>query len=252
MKRPAAALVCAGGVSQSFLARWPSVLATLGPVKSSSLRVARRLSNSLRAGHAIEQVSALRGCELIWIAVPEDALDRAVSELRDLENSLIVVCDSRRGSDSFDAGLRLATLNAADPEERIFAAEGHADVMRQLRSVTAQERRKLIEMRPATKPLFFAGIHLAAHLILPSYSAAVEGLRAAGFSRADAARVAQALATRAVRSYSKAGKKAWSPAAAGSLRDALEDDVTSIRTVDPDVAGVYAASIEQALRYFGT
>ena len=175
-----------------------------------------------------------------------------MSELRDLENSLIVVCDSRRGSDSFDAGLRLATLNAADPEERIFAAEGHADVMRQLRSVTAQERRKLIEMRPATKPLFFAGIHLAAHLILPSYSAAVEGLRAAGFSRADAARVAQALATRAVRSYSKAGKKAWSPAAAGSLRDALEDDVTSIRTVDPDVAGVYAASIEQALRYFGT
>ncbi|HWZ31388.1 MAG TPA: hypothetical protein VNX18_08650 [Bryobacteraceae bacterium] len=252
MKRRPAGLVCAGGVSNSFLARWPSVLATLGPVKSSSLRVARRLSNSLRAGQAVEHISALRGCELIWMVVPEDALDRTVSELRCLQDSLLVVCDSRRVSDSFDTSLRLATLNAADPEERVFAAEGHADVLRRLRSVTAQERRKLIEMRPAAKPVFFAGIHLAAHLILPGYSAAVEGLRAAGFSRADAARVAQALATRAVRSYGKAGKKAWSPAAAGALRDALEDDVNTIRTVDPGVAGVYAASIEQALRYFGT
>jgi hypothetical protein len=251
MKRASAGLICAGGITQSFVARLPSVLAAVGPVKSVSFRVARRLANSLRVGHAVEDSFALRDCESIWIAVPEAMLDGTIAELRHLPRKQIVVCDSRRDSHSLKMnGARVATLNAVDTGERILAAEGHPDVLRLLRRVSTREHRKLIELRASSKPLFFAGINLASQLILPPFSAAVESLRAAGFPRAEATRTAEALGSRALRAYSKAGRKAWSPGAAPVLQEALEQDLNVIRSAEPGIAEVYAAAIAQALRYF--
>src|SRR5580704_9596730 len=77
----AAGLISAGGVAQSFLVRLPSLLASIGPVKAASLRVARRISNSLCVGHAVEHYSDLEKCRLIWIAVPDAALDRVMHDL---------------------------------------------------------------------------------------------------------------------------------------------------------------------------
>ena len=74
-------LVGAGGVTRSFLARMPKSLATLGPIKAASFRVARRLSNTLRAGYAVSDYAALQPCTLIWLAVPDPMLDRVVRDL---------------------------------------------------------------------------------------------------------------------------------------------------------------------------
>ena len=54
-------LVCAGGVSRSFLAGLPTLLSTFGPVVASSLRVARRMSNLLKAGKPAADSSAAVG-----------------------------------------------------------------------------------------------------------------------------------------------------------------------------------------------
>ena len=59
MSRRATGLICAGGVSGSILARLPSVLAAVGPVLSSSQRIARRTANSLRAGRGEGDLFAL-------------------------------------------------------------------------------------------------------------------------------------------------------------------------------------------------
>ncbi len=251
-------LVGAGGVSRSFLARLPVLLANLGPVKAASLRVARRLVNSLRAGRAVADYSALGPCDLIWIAVPDSMLLSVVSELAaqvPIQGKMVVVCGSTRDSlwpSPLGTGhARVASLNAIEESgERAFISEGHPDVMRELRRLAAAEQRKLIPIRPAAKALYLAGINFATCLVLPWIAAAVESLRAAGFSRAEATSVVATLGARSLRAYGKSGRKAWSPRAAPELHRAVERDLEIIRSVDPRLAILYAEGIEQALSYF--
>jgi predicted short-subunit dehydrogenase-like oxidoreductase (DUF2520 family) len=252
-----AGLISAGGVSQSFLVRLPSLLAGIGLVKAASFRVARRLSNSLRAGHAVEHYSDLEKCRLIWIAVPEAALDRVMHDLAlhvTAAEKMVVLCssnfDSLRPSPLRVAGACVGSLNALDPEARTLIAEGHPDVVRLLRKIAISDKRKLIEIRPAAKCLYLAGVHLSAHLVLPWIAAALESFRAAGFSRAEAAEAMVNLAGRSVRAYGKAGRKAWSATDASNLRTALDRDLEAIRAADARLAALYSAGIAQALRYF--
>ncbi len=251
------ALVCAGGVGRSFVARMPSLLRSVGPVKAASLRVARRIANTLHAGRAVEAYSSLDGADLIWIAVPEAALDRITREVASetaISGAMIVLCATWR--DSFcpgplrNLGTPVATLDAIDPDERTLVAEGHAGVLKKLRRVAAAEGRKLIEIQPGSKTRYLAGVHLAANLALPYFAAAVETLRATGFSRAEAVRVIETLGTRSLRAYGKAGRKAWNRATAFDLRQSLKRDLDCIRPADPPLAELYRHGIEQALRYF--
>lgn len=255
---PVMGLVAAGGVSRSFLARMPVLLSGLGPVKGASFRVARRIANSLRAGDAVMNYAALAPCDLIWIAVPEAGLDRVSRDLAlaaPLAGKIAILCGSTR--DSFwpgpllAGGALVATLNCVEESsERLFVAEGDPAAMRVLRRVIAAEKRRLIELRAASKALYLSGVHLATHLLLPWIAASVESLRDAGLSRVEATHLANVLGSRALRAYAKAGPKAWSPGAAGLLRLSIARDLDTIRGVDPKLAALYSNGIEQALRYF--
>jgi hypothetical protein len=252
-----AGLISAGGVAQSFLVRLPSLLSGIGPVKAASFRVARRISNSLRAGHAVEHYSDLEKCRLIWIAVPEASLDRVMHDLAShvpAAGKLVVLCgsnfDSLRPTPLRVAGALLGSLNAMDPDAHTLIAEGHPDVIRLLRKIAILDKRKLIEIRPAAKCLYLAGVHLAAHLVLPWIAAALESFRAAGFSRAAAADAVVNLAGHSVRAYGKAGRKIWSAAVASNLRSALERDLDAVHATDARLSALYSAGIAQTLRYF--
>ncbi len=255
---PIMGLIGAGGVNRSFLSRMPVLLGGMGPVKAASFRVARRIANTLRAGKAVKSYAALAPCHLIWIAVPDAGLDRVSKDLAaatPLAGKVAVLCGSTQ--DSFwpspllAGGARVVTLNCVDESgERLFVAEGDPAAMRELRRVITAEKRKLIELRAASKALYFSGVHLATHLLLPWIAASVESLRDAGLSRTEATAVANALGARALRAYAKAGPKAWSPAAAERLRLSISRDLDTIRGVDPRLAGLYADGVQQALRYF--
>jgi hypothetical protein len=242
MKRKRAGLVCAGGVTQSFVARLPAWLSSLGPVKAPNYGVARRMVNSLRAGRAVKDYSALSACDAIWIVAPESALDGIVAELP--PGIPVVVCDTPRDSSRVPA-TRAATIHAMPPDERTLVTEGDPDVIRYLRRVATADRRKLIEIPPASKPLLLAGMNLATHIALPWIAAAVESLRAAGFSRSEATRVVEEVGGRTLRSYAKAGAKAWSPMAERELRRALDVDLGDRRLAD-----LYRSGIRRALQFF--
>jgi predicted short-subunit dehydrogenase-like oxidoreductase (DUF2520 family) len=251
-------LVGAGGVTRSFLARMPKSLAALGPIKAASFRVARRISNTLRAGYAVSDYAALQPCTLIWLAVPDLMLDSVVRDLSThtpLSGTLVVLCDSVR--DSFwlsplrTVGARVASLNAVlESNERTFVAEGDPGAVEELRRMTAAEKRKLIELRPASKALYFSGVHLATHLLLPWIAGSVESLRAAGLTRVEATQMAEAMGTRTLRAYGKAGRKAWNRDTALNLLRSLEVDLETIRAADPRLASLYAQGLEQALAFF--
>jgi hypothetical protein len=237
VKARRAGLVCAGGVTQSFVARMPALLASIGPLKATSYRVARRISNSLHAGRAVESYSALAACRAIWIVAPESAIDKIAAELP--PGIPAIVCNTSR------VFARAATVHAIPPDEQTLVAEGDADAIRYLRRVAAADRRKLIEIPTASKPLFLAGVNLATHIALPWIAAAVESLRAAGFSRIQATRLVEELGGRTLRSYAKAGAKAWSPAAEAELRRAMDANLP-----DPRLSEVYRHGIRRALQFF--
>ena len=243
MKAKRAGLICAGGVTQSFVARLPALLSSLGPLKAGSYRVARRIANSLHAGRAVESYSALAACGAIWIVAPESAIDRIAAELP--PGIPVIVCDTTRDSSRIPSA-RAATLHAIPADEQMLVAEGHADAIRYLRRVAAADRRKLIEMPASSKPLFLAGVNLATYIALPWIAAAVESLRAAGFSRIQATRVVEELGDRTLRSYAKAGNKAWSPVAETELRRVLDANLPDAR-----LANFYRSGIRRALKFFG-
>jgi hypothetical protein len=256
-------LVCTGGLSQSFLTRMPTLLERLGPIKGCSFRISRQISNTLRAGYAASHYSALESCRMIWISVPESSLDRILRDLvaqtplrkAPFTKTMVVLYNCARDtltpSPLHGTGARVASLNPVpDSQERIFVAEGHRETIRALRALLAQDKRKLIRLEPATKPLFFGGIHLSAALLLPWIAAGMECLRAAGFTRAEAAMVCELLGIRALRKYGKAGAKAWNRQIGDALRRALEHDLVSIRSSDPRLADLYERGIHVALSHF--
>jgi hypothetical protein len=255
---PVVGMIAAGGVSRSFLARMPVLLSRMGPVKAASFRVARRIANTLRSGEAVVNYTALAPCDVIWIAVPDSGVDRVSRDLAaatPIAGKIAVLCGSTR--DSFwpgpllAGGALVATLNCVEESnERVFVAEGDPVAMRELRRLVAAEKRKLIELRAASKALYLSGVHLATHLLLPWIAASVESLRDAGLSRVEATHLSNALGSRALRAYAKAGPKAWSPTAADRLRLSITRDLDTIRGVDPKLAALYADGVAQALRYF--
>ncbi|MDP9113566.1 MAG: DUF2520 domain-containing protein [Acidobacteriota bacterium] len=253
-----AGLVGAGGVNQSFVARMPALLEQLGPVKGSSLKVSRRIANGLHAGVGVGDYRALAPCDFIWICAPEILLDALASQLaasQPLAGKTIVLCDVLRDSlwpgALRMAGARIATLNCL-PEslEQKFVAEGHPRALAELRKLLARDRRRLIEIRPAAKPLYLAGVHLASHLLLPWIAGATESLRSAGFARSEAVSAVEALGERTLRAYGKAGNKAWNCAAAEQLRRAVDKDFDTLLQADARLAALFSDGGERMLRYF--
>ena len=254
-------LVCAGTVGQSFLARMPALLRHLGPIKTSSFRASRRVVNTLRAGRAVSHHSALESCTLILVLVPEARLNRTLEDLvagtpiRKPSSNMVVLCECVRDSltpGPLDGkGARVATLNAIpDSGEQMFVAEGHPATVRHLRGLLAESRRKLIGLKPGTKPLFFAGVHAGAPLLLPWIAAGIASLRAAGFSRQEAAQVAEILGILALHKYARAGAKAWNRITEAELRCALENAVPEIRVQHTRLADLYEQGIRLALSQF--
>ena len=258
MKLQGMGLVCTGGVTHSFLARLPSVLGRLGPVKASSFRIARQISHTLRAGQAASHYSALEPCRVVCFAVPDASLDRTLRDFTaqtPIHNTMVVLCESGRESGSLGSlkstSARVASLHAV-PESRegMFVAEGHPETVRAIRGLLAEDDRKLIELKCGAKPLFFAGIHFASPLLLPWIAAAVESLRASGLMRAEAVAVGEHLGARMLHRYAKAGERVWNRKTAAGLRRALEHDLEAIRRVDPRLPELYEKGIRIALGRF--
>jgi hypothetical protein len=251
-------LVCTGSATRSFVARMPAVLARLGPIKASSFRVARQISRSLRAGQAVSHYSVLESCPIVWFAVPDTVMNRTLRDFMAqtaIRDNMIVLCDCEReigeAARLARAGARVASLNPIpEPRDRSFVAEGHPETVRTLRRLLAEDDRKLIELRAGMKPLFFAGIRFSAPLLMPWIASAIESLRAAGLSRADAVAVVEHIGTRTLRRYIKAGDRAWNRQTAGGLRHALEYDLEAVRGQDPRLSELYAKAIRIAIEKF--
>jgi hypothetical protein len=251
---PSMGLVVAGGLYQVFLSKMPRLLGQLGPLKASSFSVARRLVNSLHGGYAVSHYAAMEQCSLIWIAVPEDTLERVVRDLAaqmPVHRTMVVLCDMERASSWPNplrvAGARMASVNVVgDAREGLLTGEGDPDTLRVLHRVFAQERRRFLELLPDTKASFFAGIEMATRLLLPWIDASMTCFRAAGLTRSQATELMESLSGRTARAYARSGRKAWNRRSDASLGKTRERDMEAIAAVST----LYAEGVRLSLAHF--
>jgi predicted short-subunit dehydrogenase-like oxidoreductase (DUF2520 family) len=221
-------LVVEGNSTNSVVLRLPHLGEELGPIKSTGLRVARRLSNFLHAGYPVSTYQQLQKSRLILVRAPDAAVPRIVSDLRasqlDLKAISFVFCETWLMTDSFaqlsQVGASIATLVAVpSTRHQWFILDGDTSAVRQARRLLQQSDARALEIRPGTKALYFGAELLARAIPIPLFAAAQYALREAGISGNHLYTVLEDLCLRMYKDFSKGPRVSWG----GPLNDCSPD-----------------------------
>lgn len=240
-------LIAEGSSITSAVLRLPNLADELGPVKTAALRSARRLSNLLHAGYPVSGYKDLAAARLVLMRVPDSAVPRIVEELCDsslvLKNLSFVLCESWLASDVLEPlqarGASVATLVAVPCSgKNCFAVEGQTGAVRQIRRILDHNAARTWELRPGTKPLYFAAELLAMAVPLPLFLPAQQALRITGISGTHLHIALEEMAREMLKDLSKGGRVSWggplnecSAATANRYLEILRHDYPAIADV---------------------
>lgn len=254
-----AALLAAGKTRDSFLRRVPRLDVKLGPVRSTSFRLASRISNLLGAGYPVGHLNDFASCRVILVSMPESWLPSIVDELLeapwDWKAKTVLLCNSESDSSVLD---KLAFVGAATGsltpvegfDDRLFVAEGQSKAIRMARIFVGGPDVRVISMEPGRKALYSAGINFATGLALPLLAASVETLRACGIHHNEAQMIADRLFQRTLRSYMKAGRRAWEGPLLVQDQQAIRRQVQALFLTSPQLAGYFYENALQIAQLF--
>lgn len=244
-KRLPLGLVVEGSSTNSTLLRLPSVAEELGPVKSATVRVARRLSNFLKAGYAVAQYEDLQVARVILLRVPDSTVARIVSEMCDsglqFKDLSFVLCESWLNSDVLqplaDRGATVATVvSVPSVRQKWFVAEGQLSAVRQVRRFIERNEGSTFELRPGTKPLYFAAQLLVTALPVPLFFDAQQALRSSGISGNHLYTLLDEMSREMFRSFANGARATWG----GPLTECSEETATrylsAVRESQPQIA----------------
>jgi predicted short-subunit dehydrogenase-like oxidoreductase (DUF2520 family) len=248
-------LVVEGNATSSLILRLPSMVEELGPIKAGALRVARRLSNFLRAGYAVGKYDDLQTARTILLRVPDAALPRIIDELcasdLDLKDLAFVLCESCLSTAALAAlekrGAWTATLAPVPTLRKSwFVVEGHSTVLRHLRRFLERNEARAFELRPGAKPLYFAAQIFATMLPMELFAGAQQALRSAGISGNHLHELLEEMSLEMFRSFSNGVRIAWPGAKSGCSPATYLDYLDRLRHTYPQIA----ASLDEHLRIF--
>lgn len=253
------ALVGMGKIAASCAGRLPRLATHLGPVQASSLRVASRMVNLLRAGYPVIDAEAFADSRMILVCVPDAAVDRWVSELDsariDWRNRIVILADSMHDSHALlplaERGALTASINPLHGiGDDVYIAEGSKKAIDEFRRTLLPASARVVRLNGGGKPLFLAAVTLAA---LPVYVgvAAGECLRAAGIPVRQSRAILRTLMMQAVRGYVKAGVKATGSEWDSAHWTALRRQVSALHIVRPQAADFLVAVLSHARKIEG-
>ena len=211
-------LVVEGNSASSAVLRLPKLPEEVGPVKAGAFRVARRLSNTLRAGYAVAEYEELQAAKLVFLRVPDAVVPRIVAELCASELVLkglsFVLCESWLTTSALDPlrarGASVATLlGLPSTHPKWFIVEGQIAAVRQTRRFLEDNEVRSAEIRPDTKELYFAAELLTTALPMPLLLAAQQALRGTGLSGHYLSDVLQEMVQKLLRDFLNGGRGSW-------------------------------------------
>ena len=250
-------LVAEGNATSSLVLRLPSISEDLGPVKAGVLRVARRLSNFLRAGYAVNSYEDLHSARLIFLRVPDAVLPRILSELcaseLELKDVSFVLCESCLSTSSLKPlhtrGALTATIAPVQtPRKSWFVIEGQSTAVRQTRKFLQRNGARVLELRPGTKPLYFAAQLLATAFPVQLFVAAQQSLRAAGIAGNHLYELLDEMSFEMFRSFANGARFAWPEGRTGCPAEIAFEYLDCLRTHYPAIAAVLDEQFASTLR----
>ena len=238
-KARSVALLGAGNFTDSFVSKFHWLSDRLGPVKSTSFRLASRIANSLRAGYPVKDYTEFHSCETLLVYVPDELLPGMLVDLAsaglDFRGKAVVLC-----STWLDSGeLReLTALGAAAGsigsipgfDDSRYLIEGDPRAVRQSRLLVETRERRGVVIESALKPLYLAALTCTGSVLFGLLMAASESLRHAGIDSSISASILERQLVRTLRSYVRAGRKGF-PAP----RD-LARQLRALAAADPGLA----------------
>ncbi|HEU0121046.1 MAG TPA: ATP-binding protein [Bryobacteraceae bacterium] len=256
--KPWLGLIAAGPLSPSLF-RIASLSLYLGPVVSSSLRVASRLANRLKAGDgaALDQLAQ---AELIFITGPEsgfqELLSLAISAEINWSGRSVILLDFRHDSSDLaplrERGASTGTLDTLDafPDLR-FVADADDDARRRLQRFAAASGTSIFYITPGRKQFFSAGSAFTGTLFSPLVAATVECLKKSGLTQSESLLIAERNTQQTLRSWIKSGRKGW----AGTLPDrdvlAVHRQFQALQAENDLLSNYFATTARLALLLFG-
>ncbi|MBV8820893.1 MAG: hypothetical protein JO022_21210 [Acidobacteriaceae bacterium] len=250
-------LIVEGNSTNSAILRLPQLSECFGPIKSTLPRVARRLSNLLRAGYAVTSYEELQSSRLILVRVPDDAVPRVIEEIcisdLDLNGISLVLCETWLTTDSLaplvSRGAFIATLLGVPRFRRqFFILEGDVTPVRQMRRLIEQSDARALAVRPGTKSLFFAAELLTTALPVPFLAAAQEALRLAGVSGNPMHALVEEMSLKMFRDFSKGSRGAWGGPLNACSRELSEAHLSAVYGAYPELAAFLDEHLASARR----
>lgn len=249
------AVYAGGNLSLSSVAGLARLNGQLGPVKASSLRVASRISNTLRAGFPVAHVDSFADYALIALSVPDRIILGCIEELErstlDWQGRVLIIGDTPRDS-SVCAGLaargaQVATFNVV---AGMAVMEGATTAIREFRRLLLPRSARVVRLASGGKPLLFAGLTLAsftAHLA----AAASDCLRTAGIEPGQARGMVHNLMAEALRAHTKAGRKAVDSDYGEPAWNSIRQQHAALSRTQPDLANYFAAAAAASAQLAG-
>lgn len=247
-KQAPIALLAAGRTRDSFLRRVPNVAERLGPVGSSSLRLASRIVNILQAGVPVDSLEAFAQANVILISVPDSWLEQFQDELLRCEFSwkgkCVLLFESKLDSGALgklaEAGASVGSITPVPLfDEKLVVLEGSRKAVQEGRKLMTSPGIRVLTMDAGRKSLFSAGTGFATSLALPLLAASVETLRASGIEQNDALALAEKLFQRTLRAYLKSGRKGWEGPLPAQDTDSVRSQVQALFRESPQLASYY-------------
>ncbi len=217
-------LVVEGNATSSQVLRLPSIAEELGPVKAGALRVARRLSNFLRAGYAVSHYQDLQPARVVFLRVSDSAAPRIVDEICTsdlvLKNISFVLCETCLSSSTLGPlqtrGALTATMSPVQTHRKSwFVVEGQSTAVRHVRRFLQRNDARAFELRPGTKPLYFAAQLFSMALPTQLLVAAQHALRTAGITGNHLYDLLEEMSIEMFRSFSNGVRFTWPAARTG-------------------------------------
>jgi hypothetical protein len=249
-------LIIEGNSTHSEILRLPSIVRDLGPVKSSSVRVARRHSNQIRAGYPIADYQELHASNLILLKMSDSYVTRVVEEIcasdLPLRGMSIVICESWLQSNTLEPlakrGAHVATiLKLPSLSTPWFVVEGEIKAVRQMRRFLSRNRARSLELSSEHKHLVFASELLA--MTVPSFllGHAKQLLREAGLSGNVLWDILDQMARKMVLDFSRGSRLDVSGPLGESPSETVRSQLNLLERTKPSVASMLRQHLESVL-----
>jgi hypothetical protein len=228
----------AGAVGKSLIGRLPGKARDIGPIACVSYRVASRIANTLRAGHAAREPGDLNTSRTILFHSPPDQIAGLapvlLSDQIHWTGKSLVLCDCELPSDLL-ACLTERGASAASASEfgiaGYLAIQGTGPALTAAHRMARELRLKAIDIPPGAGTTFKAAITFATCAFTPLIDRVATLLRQAGVRETEAPRLAAALFQKTAADYIHSGKQSWGWYAQGPEADRIEQEITAAAEV---------------------